>query len=151
MSSNPIIVVRSQPATAVIRGPGLQGPPGPPGASGDATTIARTAAIALSGHRAVATNADGDFVYADKDTAAHASCTIGITTGAASQGASASAIALGPLTENSWNWTPQQLIFLGSNGVLTQSAPTTGFVLVLGKAVSPTTVFVQIQSAFIRS
>lgn len=31
---NPVLVVRSQPATIVVRAPGTQGPPGQPGAGG---------------------------------------------------------------------------------------------------------------------
>lgn len=34
--SNPVIVIRNQPATVVVRGPAVQGPPGPPGTGGAA-------------------------------------------------------------------------------------------------------------------
>ena len=138
-------VVPSQVVTVLV-------PTGAPGTAGQSTTgIERLAAIPLSGQRAVATNASGQFIYADKDTIAHAQSTIGITTGAVSAGQSVTAIALGPMTEPSWNWTPGQVIFLGNDGQLTQTPPTTGVLLILGKAVTPTQIFVCVQPGFIRS
>lgn len=146
IEARPIIntIVNAQPILTTV----FQGAPGQ---STEITPVSVIAAVPISGHRAVATNSNGQFIYADKDTPAHAQCTIGITQGAANAGDMATAIALGPIIEPTWNWTPQGLIFLGSNGVLTQTAPTTGFVLILGKAITPTQIFVHVYPAFIRS
>jgi hypothetical protein len=152
-------VIRQEITKAVVpqqAGPvralaGIPGPPGMDGQPGDITRISRPAAEPISGQRVVATDSNGDFIYADSSTPAHAQSTIGVTIGAAAQGDTATAIALGPLTENSWTWTPGSLIFLGTNGTLTQTAPSTGFVMVVAKAVTATTIFVNVQPAFNRS
>lgn len=124
--------------------PGIPGPPGAPGGG----TITGTAAAALSGHRAVYRRADGLIDYADAANLAHISTAIGITTGAAASGSPVTVMMLGEMTEGSWSWTAPGLIFLGTNGLLTQavpSAPGSEFLAVLGYAVSPTRMYVDRQ------
>jgi hypothetical protein len=47
------------------------------------------------------------------------------------------------IDEPSWNWEPQGLLFLGSNGLLTQTAPTSGMLFCLGFAVTETRAFIR--------
>ncbi len=51
----------------------------------------------------------------------------------------------GEITYNGWSWTPG-LVFLGSNGVPTQIAPSSGFLQVVGIAVTSTSLLLSLQS-----
>jgi hypothetical protein len=110
---------------------GFIGPPGPPGPQGPSgvVQITRTAGVALSGHRIVRLNADGEAIYADCETLSDASVVLGMTVGAAEQGASATIQTEGELVEPSWTWNPDLPIFLSTAGQLTQTPPASGFVL----------------------
>ncbi len=98
------------------------------------------AAEALGGHRAVTV----DGYYAGNNIAGHAGKILGITTGAASAGAVATVQTHGKLTEPSWNWLVGSMVFLSTNGQLTQTPPTDGFRIILGRPVTATTLFVDI-------
>ena len=107
--------------------------------------IRRIAAIALGGHRVVAFNSSGELIYADKDTASQVKDVAGITIGAVSLGGSATVLKHGPLVELSWSWTPKQPIYCGSNGVLTQTVPTSGWARQVAFAETATKIFVELQ------
>lgn len=146
-----VIIHRS--TTKVVRSPKTRtlkriqrGDPGLPGASSQ--VISYPAGAALGGHRAVVIES-GTAVYADKDTPLHRASVIGITQGAASMGVQVAIQTYGELTEPSWTWTPKQPIFLAANGLLTQTVPTSGFQLILGFAISATTIFIDIKQAII--
>lgn len=106
---------------------------------GDAITTA-TASINLSALRAVILDNAGQFAYADRANADHAHRIAGILPYAISQGAEGIAYRLGEITDAVWSWTRGSPIFLGTNGQLTQTPPTTGILLVLGQPASPTTI-----------
>lgn len=107
--------------------------------------------IALSGHRAIATNALGALEYADNLNPAHANSVLGITVRAFQVGEMAEIIVEGKVEESSWNWIPGKSIFLSANGTLTQTVPQSGFLLAIGKALSPTKVLIEVQQPIIRS
>ncbi len=109
---------------------------------GDAVTTA-TASINLSAIRAVILDNAGQFAYADSGTPSHAYRIAGILPYAISQGTEGVAYRLGEVTDAVWNWTRGSPIYLGTNGQLTQSPPTTGFLLVLAQPVSATTINLQ--------
>jgi hypothetical protein len=127
---------------AVELGPGVPGPPGPPGPAGGYAV--GTAAAALSGHRVVTASADGTWRYASNDNLADFAAPLWVTTGAVDAGEQGEAVILGPMTEPSWSWTPGP-VFLGANGVLTQTppaAPAAAFLAQIGYATSATGLFV---------
>lgn len=102
------------------------------------------AAVTLSGHRVVTPQADGQLNYASNDNAAHLAAPLWITVGAASPGASVDVLLFGLMIEPSWSWTPGP-VYLGTNGVLTQTppaAPGAVFIVQVGTATSPTSLFV---------
>lgn len=103
-----------------------------------------TAPRDIGGHRVV--TVDGD--YADSTILGHAYIIAGITTGATSNGAVMQVRYSGEIIEDTWNWT-EGLVFLGTNGLLTQTAPTTGFMVVIGVAKNKTTLLVRIQQPII--
>lgn len=102
------------------------------------------AAVALSGHRVVTPQVNGQLNYASNDNAVHLAAPLWITTGAASPGSSVDVLLTGLMVEPSWSWTPGP-VYLGANGQLTQSppaAPGALFLAQVGTATSPTTLFV---------
>lgn len=110
--------------------------------SGTASVIA---AEALGGHRVVTMSGN----YASKDNADDKFNILGITQGAVISGGTATVTTYGVITESSWNWTAGLPVFLSTNGQLTQSAPTSGFRLIIGRAKSATTLFVDISEPIV--
>lgn len=139
-----VLVPPTVPPTLVTIGD--RGPPGPPGLPG-AALIPTESAFAgedLGGHRAVYVDTDGLLYYAssaDDDTA----WVLGITTGAVVTGAPATVRSFGSLSEPSWSWVPGLPIYLSTNGLLTQVAPTSGILVELGVATAADKVVVRIQ------
>lgn len=110
----------------------------------DGINASYTALVDLGGQRAVVA-VDGTYItYADKDTLTHEGNVIGITTGAIATGDKGVIHRDLNMTEPSWTWTPLQTIFLGNNGLLTQTVPTTGFILSLGQALSSTVMYIDL-------
>ena len=105
-----------------------------------------TASIAISGQRAVADDGNNQLIYADSSDASKAYRTLGISKGAGVSGALIDVLIFGELIEAGWNWTPNQPIFFDSIGNLTQIPPTTGFVQRVGRALSPTKIYVTVET-----
>lgn len=116
--------------------PGAQGPPGPAGASVTSYVAGET----LGGNRAVKANVSGQAVYATNTDAASQHL-LGVTTGAAVFGDNVSVQRSGVMVEPSWSWSPNQPVFLGANGVLTQTYPTGALLsIIVGFALTPTSI-----------
>lgn len=99
----------------------------------------------LSALRAVTTNTSGQAVYATNDTLANAQV-VGITNGAVTSGANATIKISGILTDANWNWT-KGTVYLGTNGTLTQTVPTSGAIVVhVGKALTSTQLLIDIDT-----
>ncbi len=127
---------------------GPQGPPGLPGESVETgATITCSTDIALSGHRFVVLD-DDKAVYADCTTADHAHRVLGMTTGASNAG-SVSVQTNGEHEEPTWNWTLGQPVFLSTTGFMTQTAPISGFALIVGFPVSATKLFIKIHQPIV--
>jgi hypothetical protein len=104
-------------------------------------TVTLPAAHDLSGHRAVVATATGA-AYAQPDTPEHQDAVLGITTGAALAGQTATIQAAGEMTEPSWSWTPGLPIFVGPGGLLTQAPPSTGWVQIIALAVAQSRIII---------
>lgn len=121
------------PIAAVI------GPPGLPGSS-EVIGITVTAGEAIGGHRAVTFDAAGEAVLADHRTLA-AGAALALSTHAASSGADLTVQASGPIEEPGWSWQPGP-IYVGQDGVLTQTPPTSGVLAQIGSALGPSKMIV---------
>lgn len=137
--------------TVEVVAKGAQGPAGPAGPIGPAggDVFLRQADGALGGHRVVRSTGQGAAGYADAQVEEHGDDVLGITLGAAAAGDDVQIQGSGEIVEPSWAWEPQEPIFLGAAGVLTQVLPTAetaAFLLVLGFATSPTGMQVRIES-----
>lgn len=112
--------------------------------------LRKIAAATLNGHRAVAALPDGTLVHADNLNPDHRDAVLGLIANATLINHEAIVSTFGSMVEPSWSWTPQRSLFLGTEGLITQTLPATGFLLVLGKAVSPTEIFIQLQTPILR-
>jgi hypothetical protein len=105
------------------------------------------AGVDLGGHRVVVLNDIGKAIYADKDTTEHINKVWGITTGAAAVDEVIKVQTHGRLDEPSWSWTLNNFIFLGNNGLLTQTTPTTGFRCPVAFPLTSTSIFINIKES----
>lgn len=123
---------------------GMVGPQGPPNTG--ASSIIRSAGATVSGHRAVMVDSNGDFVHADNTDPVLAEV-IGISINSGLIGEPVEAVFAGEITHLGWSWTPQQHVYLGLNGALTQTPPVAGFFTIVGIATEPTVLQVSIEPA----
>ena len=100
----------------------------------------------LGGHRIVRSTGAGEVGYASSDGVGHGDDTVGLTTAAVGFGESVQVTHFGYVQFGGWSWTQGQPIFLGTNGLMTQTPPESGFVQVVGHAADTDTVFVSIES-----
>lgn len=108
----------------------------------DTTLVASTSLSAL---RCITTDGSGLAKYATHDTLANA-VVIGISTTAGNTGENITIKTSGQLTDANWSWT-KGAIYLGANGVLTQTAPSGGAIIVhVAKAITATTIIIDIDT-----
>ena len=108
----------------------------------DTSIVASTSISAL---RCITTDGSGLAKYATPDTLANA-VVIGISTTSGNTGETITIKTSGQLSDGSWNWT-KGTIYLGSNGVLTQTAPSGGSIVVhVAKAITATTIIIDIDT-----
>jgi hypothetical protein len=146
LSVSPITAeVVADPEVREVTVVGAPGPMGPKGADGSGiVSLTKTAAEAIGGHRVVRASGSGEVSYASSDQLSHQGCILGITTGAVALGADVDVVVAGEVTEPSWQWTLGS-VYLGVNGLLTQTPPSTGFLQIIGTATEPTKLLVAIE------
>jgi hypothetical protein len=138
----PMDIPSSSPSTPDI--------PAPPPDGGTSNYLGILADQSLGGHRVVRKTATG-VNYADSSQIASAGTAIGITIGAVSAGQNAMIAVTGmDIVEPSWNWSPGA-IYLGLNGLMTQSAPISGFIQRIGIVTGPTSILVSVEQPLIVS
>ena len=87
---------------------------------------------------------DTSKVYkASKDTISERDKILGITNGSYSINTLATVYVYGTVTNSSWNWLPG-LVYLNVDGTLTQTIPTSGYQIQIGKAIDTTTIIIDI-------
>jgi hypothetical protein len=106
------------------------------------STLTLTASTNISGLTAVATSS-GQAVTASSSTGAPV---VGIATGGALAGADVTVQYEGPISDTSWSWAYNQPIFIAANGVLTQTAPTSGYSQIVGYPINATSLLIDIQA-----
>lgn len=140
------VLVPDRITTVEVRIPGIPGPPGA-GAAGSNVTFQKIAAQAISGHRVVRAVNATEVDIASSGISSHAETILGITSNAANAGDFLNVVSHGFITEPSWAFVPDQFVFVGINGAITQvapSGPTSLYQRVIGVAVSPDTIFVDL-------
>ena len=99
----------------------------------------------LSGQRIIANTTSG-IVYASRDLLETVQTVLGFTKNA---GTVLEVIAQGVYKDPTMVWDPLLPLWLGINGELTQVRPTTGYLLEVGKVITPTEIVINIQSPII--
>ena len=91
-------------------------------------------------YKVVAVNADAETILASTLDLTQANKVVGVLN------ANNATVTLGTLTNPSWTWTPDQTLYLGSNGEIVTTSTIDGalFSLKIGYALSATKVFVKI-------
>jgi len=110
---------------------------------GSSTMSIWTAGVDVNGHRAVVTMDDGRIRHADPSIVSDAHRILGLSLTAGLDGANITVLESGLVTELSWSWVPDAAIFVGTDGLLTQVQPASGFSMILGFAPSPTSLYVR--------
>lgn len=114
----------------------------------DRTCTLFVAGEAVGGHRIVTLNNQGEVIHADRTIPGHAGRLCGLTLASAVAGAPVAVQSHGLVTDPSWQWdVSKPRLFLSTQGTLTQTVPTSGFLCVVGFCVSETQLFVDIQPA----
>jgi len=127
---------------AAAQGP--RGPQGIPGPVGGATTV-MVGAAPISGHTAVAMDADGLLIYADCTNPAHIGAVQGVVGNAYSPGDQAVVQTDFELVHAGWSFTAGPVL-AGLSGALVQTLPPGAlFAQVVGFALAPTRIRVDVQ------
>jgi hypothetical protein len=131
---------------------GIQGPPGTNGIDGATASLVVSclASEAIGGGRVVRIIWDRYVGYVSSDNTALATTVLGITTGAAVYDDPIGVQYTGELQDSGWSWVPGP-IYCGINGVITQTPPTSGFILAIGTAINATTIVINIKQPLILS
>ncbi|MBF0402179.1 MAG: hypothetical protein HQL90_15610 [Magnetococcales bacterium] len=102
----------------------------------------------VGGQRMVILNQQGKLLHADHTIPDHAGRIVGLTLTSGVAGATVIVCRFGLVVDPAWQWdAAKPRLFLSSNGTLTQTVPTTGFVCVVGHCISATQLFIDIQPA----
>lgn len=123
---------------------GPPGPPGPIGPEGGATLVT-VGAAPISGHTAVALDSGGLLVYADCTNPAHIGAVQGVVGNAYSPGDQAVVQTDFELVHAGWSFAPGPVL-AGLSGALVQTLPPGAiFAQVVGYALAPTRIRVDVQ------
>ena len=149
-----ILILADQQEVVEVVTDAEQGPPGPRGPIGPSggSALSVTAGQDIGGHRLVLLNAQGDAIYADARQLSHAEVVVGLTVFAAVQGQSIDIVRAGIVEEPSWSWVADQPVYLGLDGVPTQTLPPGAlFGLVVGFPIAPTKLLMSIKPPIVFS
>lgn len=95
----------------------------------------------VNGHRALMFDRMGFVIHADPTVSSFNFA--GISLQAAMSGDSVSVCFGGLVIEPSWSWIPDEVVFIGNDGLLTQAPPTTGILQQIGVSINGTSILVQ--------
>ena len=123
-----------------------QGPRGPQGIPGPAggTTFVRQSAGPLSALRVLWEDHAGVVALLDYRDGAHIDAISGLSLTATPNAAPLNVQRSGPVDDGAWNWMAGR-VYLGTAGTLTQTPPADGYDVLVGYAVSPTRLYLDIQ------
>lgn len=135
----------------------LKGDPGTPGVNGlnglngtSGNVITRVANGPLGGQRVLMLDPDGRVSYATNTSLEARTLSVGVSLGAVVDGSQISINMLGLMQDVSFAWTPGAKLYLGANGLLTQTLPTApSFLRIIAVAVSATEIFIDPQPSII--
>lgn len=109
------------------------------------TGLIKKTAMDLGGHRVVSCNSNGELIYADNLNDETINSVIGLTTSSSLSGSSTKILDYGEITFSGWSWVMNSPIFLASNGLLTQTIPDNGWMIIMGFPTGVNSLFINIQ------
>lgn len=151
------IYVVTGPGSSVTRqitvGPGLaitnpSGVAGNPHITRTDEAVTLTADGPISALRVVVAN-DGQASYPDLDVVSDATRAAGVTLTSGASGDPVQIRTQGEIIEASWAWSPG-IVWCGDDGVLTQTQPSSGWLLEVGRALSATRLMVDLKTPYVR-
>lgn len=111
-----------------------------------------TAARPLSSNRMVMVTETGKVDYADSSVVSHAGKVVGLITQGAVTNGTVQIIPLGVVMDSQWTWDPTKPdLYLGTEGRLTQTLPTSGFINRVGTVCTSTIVLIKVETPIITS
>jgi len=126
---------------------GGRGPVGPTGPAGS-SYVYRVCGEDIIVNRLV--YIDNGLVYhSDKDTYSKAESIFGLAVQSVSSGGSIQILTFGERIDGSFGYPNNGALFLGSNGQLTTTPPTSGTLVHVGAITSPTSIIINIQEPLI--
>lgn len=132
------------PSIVEIISVGIQGPEGSPGVNAESLQLEANEPI--GGHRAVVIQGSG-VSYANNDELSDLGKVLGVSKNAATAGGLVEVVFAGVIEESSWNFNIGP-VFVGQDGLLTQSSPNTGFSQQIGIALATTKLLVHPKITF---
>ena len=142
--SNESPVVSGEKETTVVSA-GQLGPVGPRGPAGN-DTFERGTAGPMSALRIVWEDGNGIVRELGQSDVDHVNLISGLTLTATGSSGTVTIKRSGPVDDAAWSWATSGPIWLGESGQLTQVPPAAGFDVRIGHAVSPTRIYLDIQS-----
>lgn len=120
------------------------------GESGPASTISMVipGLAAIPDYSVVTTDLDGSALLASSQDVNHGDRVLGVKV---TVDLTPVVLTFGPVSNPSWNWQTNKVVFLGVNGVVTQDPFTGQVVQALGYAISPTEIFVRVSHGIRRA
>jgi len=118
--------------------------PGPQGPPGTGPTKVFTAGEVIGAHKIVARgDALGRVFLADNTNGLTIHNVAGMTTKSAVEGGDAEVMTYGPVTDPGFSLDPSRGIWVGTEGVIVQDPPMSGYLLPLGYVINPQTLFIR--------
>lgn len=143
-SIGPVTVIETDtPGPVTVIEVTERGPQGLPGILVD--TIYVEAGENIGGQRVVALDdSTNKAVYADNVT--DYKRIVGVSRAAVVTGENVSVVSYGEMEDPAWAWDESKGLFLGSNGLIVQGVPATGAIVSIGFPMSPTKIFITIDT-----
>lgn len=88
---------------------------------------------------------DDKYYYADKDNTSLQNYTLALSEQAVNINEFGDLLFVGEWEDPAWNFDKDKGIFLGNNGLITQTPPTTGLLVEIGTVITATKIFFEIQ------
>lgn len=102
-----------------------------------------TAQYDIEPYRAVTTNTFGNLIYANPTDANHQLRILGISTDFIYEGQLGGVICHGEIESSEWNWSIEELIYIGSDGQLQTTPPNEGFQAFIGFPISESRLYIR--------
>ncbi|RTL04473.1 hypothetical protein EKK58_10450 [Candidatus Dependentiae bacterium] len=103
------------------------------------------AGMVISAMKLVYCDITGNVFVADNEDVFDKALVVGMALNAASTGNNVEVLIFGIYENPSWSWTANDLLFLNTNGNITSVPPVVGYQTTIGKALSSTSILINIK------